>query len=64
MEDVQALVVQALDSQARYNESVTRFVEVVEQRFAEEERLIAEIRDELHEALTALSNRIEALHRG
>lgn len=49
------------ESQERYADSVQRMVEAVEARFAEEERLVAEIRDELHEAITALSNRIEAL---
>ena len=51
------------DEQSRYADDVTRFVQSCEERFKTEERLIAEIRDELHEALTALSNRIEAVTR-
>jgi hypothetical protein len=47
------------ESQEHYAEAVQRLVESVEERFATEERLYAELRDDLH----ALANRLEALTR-
>ena len=46
-------------SQERYADAVQRLAESVEERFATEERLYAELRDDLH----ALANRLEALTR-
>lgn len=50
-------------SQDDYFDRVQRMAESMQARFEEEERLIAEIRDELHEAIVAMSNRIEAVTR-
>ena len=61
MDDVYQSILNALEAQSDHNAAVRRFVDVVEQRFEQEERLIAEIRDELHECVTGLSNRLEAL---
>lgn len=52
-------IVRALDAQTKHNEAVERFVQAVDEQFAREERLIAELRDDLH----ALANRLEALTR-
>ena len=47
------------ESQERYADAVQRMAESVEARFAEEGRIISELRDDLH----ALANRLEALTR-
>ena len=52
-------IVRCLEAQDAHNKAVERFVESVEDRFATEERLISELRDDLH----ALANRLEALTR-
>ena len=52
-------IVRCLEAQGAHNKAVERFVESVEDRFATEERLISELRDDLH----ALANRLEALTR-
>lgn len=52
-------LVSLADDQSRYADDVARFVERVNDRFQTEERLIAELRDDLH----ALANRLEALTR-
>lgn len=52
-------LVSLADDQSRYADDVSRFVERVNDRFQTEERLIAELRDDLH----ALANRLEALTR-
>ena len=61
MDDVYQSILNALEAQSDHNAAVRRFVDVVEQRFEQEERLIAEIRAELHECVTGLSNRLAAL---
>jgi len=60
MDDVLKALLDLGDAQADHFASVGRFVESVEERFKTEERLIAELRDDLH----ALANRIEAATRG
>ena len=47
------------ESQERYADAVQRLAESVEERFATEERLYAELRNDLH----TLANRLEALTR-
>lgn len=52
-------IVRALESQDELNRGITRFMEVVNEQFEQEERIIAELRDDLH----TLANRLEALTR-
>ena len=52
-------IVRALESQVELNRGIERFMGAVNAQFEQEERLIAELRDDLH----TLANRLEALTR-